>query len=85
MEIVTIPRHSITFTPNDDWLKAQVDSQEYSLKGDVVNALIRPARQQHENIKIIRENLIRAEQEGTSNRTPEQKPEDAKKQPIKDD
>ena len=35
-----MPRQSITFTnPNDDWLKSQVDSQEYNNKSDVVNDL----------------------------------------------
>lgn len=41
-----MPRQSITFTPpNEEWLKAQVESQEYSNKSDVVNDLIRKARQ----------------------------------------
>lgn len=68
-----MPRQSITFTPpNDDWLKAQVDSQEYSNKSDVVNDLIRKARQQYQEIEAIRAKLIRAEQRGFSDRTPEQ-------------
>lgn len=66
-------RQSITFTPpNDDWLKSQVDSQEYSNKSDVVNDLIRRARQHHNEIEAIRAKLIRAEQSGFSDRTPEQ-------------
>lgn len=37
-----MPRQSISFTPpNDQWLKAQVESQEFSSKSDVVNDLIR--------------------------------------------
>ena len=41
-------RQSITFTkPNDEWLKTQVDSQEYSSKSEVINDLIRQARKQH--------------------------------------
>lgn len=52
-------RQSITFTPpNDEWLKAQVDSKEYSSKSDVVNDLIRKARE----IETIRARLIQAEQ-----------------------
>jgi antitoxin ParD1/3/4 len=52
-------RQSISFTPpNDEWLKAQVDSQEYASKSDVVNDLIRKARE----IEYIRTKLIRAEQ-----------------------
>ena len=52
-------RQSISFTPpNDKWLKAQVDSKEYSSKSDVVNDLIRKARE----IETIRARLIQAEQ-----------------------
>ena len=73
-------RESITVTPpNDDWLKAQVDSQEYNNKSEVVNDLIRKARQQHEEVEMLRAKLIRAERSGYSDRTPSQIREDAKK------
>ena len=56
-----MPRQSISFTlPNDQWLKAQVESQEFSSKSDVVNDLIRRARE----IEAIRARLIHAEQSG---------------------
>ena len=56
-----MPRQSISFTPpNDKWLKAQVDSEEYTSKSDVVNDLIRKARE----IETIRARLIQAEQSG---------------------
>jgi antitoxin ParD1/3/4 len=56
-----MPRQSISFTrPNDEWLKAQVDSEEYSSKSEVVNDLIRKARE----IEAIRARLIAAEQSG---------------------
>jgi len=59
-------RQSISFTqPNDEWLKAQVDSEEYTSKSDVVNDLIRKARE----IEYIRAKLIRAEQGGFSDLT----------------
>ena len=75
-----MPRQSITFTPpNDDWLKAQVDSKEYSNKSDVVNDLIRKARYQYEEIEVIRAKLIKAEQSGFSDHTPEKIRELAKK------
>ncbi len=68
-----MPRQSITFTPpNDDWLKAQVESQEYSSKSDVINDLIRKARKEHDEIEMIRAKLVHAEQSGFSNRTPEE-------------
>jgi len=35
-------RQSISFTePNDEWIKAQVESQEYSSKSELVNDLVR--------------------------------------------
>jgi len=72
-----MPRQSITFTPpNEEWLKAQVESQEYSNKSDVVNDLIRKARHQHEEMEMIRAKLIRAEESGFSDRTPEDIRED---------
>lgn len=56
-------RQSISFTaPNDAWLKAQVDSEEYTSKSDVVNDLIRRARE----VDFIRAKLIHAEQSGFS-------------------
>ncbi len=56
-----MPRQSISFTPpNADWLKAQVDSEEYASKSEVVNDLIRKARE----IEAIRARLIHAEQSG---------------------
>ncbi len=58
-------RQSISFTPpNDDWLKAQVDSEEYTSKSDVVNDLIRKARAQQNEIEAIRAKLIKAENSG---------------------
>ena len=56
-----MPRQSISFTPpNDAWLKAQVDSQEFTSKSEVINDLIRKARE----IEAIRARLMMAEQSG---------------------
>ena len=56
-----MPRQSISFTPpNEEWLRAQVESQEYTSKSDVVNDLIRKARE----IEGIRARLVHAEQSG---------------------
>ena len=58
-------RQSISFTkPNDEWLKAQVESQEYSSKSEVINDLIRKARQKQEEIVRIRAKLVEAEKSG---------------------
>ena len=61
-------RQSITFTkPNDEWLKNQVDSQEYSSKSEVINDWIRQARKQHVELDWIRAKLDKAEESGFTN------------------
>lgn len=63
-----MPRQSISFTePNDEWLKSQVDSQEYSSKSELVNDLIRQARKQQMQIDWIKAKLDKAEQSGFTN------------------
>ena len=58
-------RQSISFTePNDDWLKAQIKSNEYSSKSELVNDLIRQARQQQKQIDWIGLKLEKAEISG---------------------
>ncbi len=60
-----MPRQSISFSkPNDEWLKAQVDSEEYSSKSELVNDLIRQARQQQAQIDWIRAKLEKSERSG---------------------
>lgn len=75
-----MPRHSIPLTePNDECLSAQAANTEYISKSDVVNDLIRHARQQQrQDIEAIQTKLIRAEQGGFSDRTPEQIRHEAK-------
>ena len=66
-------RQSISFTePNDEWLKSQVDSQEYSSKSELVNDLIRQARQQQVQIDWIRTKLEQAEKSGFTKNTKDQ-------------
>jgi len=68
-----MPRQSISFTtPNDAWLKAQVESEEYTSKSDVVNDLIRKARAQQNEIEWIRSKLTKAEKSGFIDKTLEQ-------------
>ena len=58
-------RQSISFTePNDKWLKEQLRNKEYSSKSELVNDLIRQARQQQVQIDWIRAKLDRAEVSG---------------------
>ncbi|MEP1033788.1 type II toxin-antitoxin system ParD family antitoxin [Ekhidna sp.] len=61
-------RQSISFTePNDEWLKTQIESQEYSSKSELVNDLIRQARNQQQKIDYIRMKLEKAEESGFTN------------------
>ena len=66
-------RQSISFTqPNDEWLKAQVDNQEYSSKSELVNDLIRQARKQQRKIDWISAKLEKAEKSGFTSDTKDQ-------------
>ena len=66
-------RQSISFTkPNDEWLKAQVNNQEYSSKSELVNDLIRQARNQQSQIDWIRSKIEKAEKSGFTNDSKEQ-------------
>ena len=66
-------RQSISLTmPNDAWLKAQVESEEFTSKSDVVNDLIRKARAQQSEIEWIRDKLIKAEQSEFIDKTPDE-------------
>ncbi|KAB1068643.1 CopG family transcriptional regulator [Tamlana haliotis] len=63
-----MPRQSISFTePNDEWLKAQVNKNEYSSKSELVNDLIRQARKQQIQIDWVRAKLDKAEESGFTN------------------
>jgi antitoxin ParD1/3/4 len=66
-------RQSISFTkPNDDWLKTQVDQEEYSSKSELVNDLIRQARKQQVQIDWIKAKLEKAENSGFIDDTKDQ-------------
>jgi antitoxin ParD1/3/4 len=63
-------RQSISVTtPNDEWLKAQVESEEYTSKSEVINDLIRKARRQEGEIEYIRAKLLKAERSGFTDKT----------------
>ncbi len=66
-------RQSISLTePNDEWLKAQVESQEYASKSELVNDLIRQARKQQAVVDWLRVKLEKAENSGFTSLTKEQ-------------
>ena len=71
--IAPMKRQSISFTkPNDDWLTAQTESQEFSSKSEVINDLIRLSgflwarrqQQRAEWIPFYELNLLKGEQSG---------------------
>ena len=58
-------RQSISLTnPNDEWLKSQVANQEYSSKSEVINDLVRQARNQQAKVDWLRNKLETAETSG---------------------
>ncbi len=58
-------RQSISLTkPNEEWLKSQVNLQEYSSKSEIVNDLIRQARSQQIEIDWLKNKLEKAENSG---------------------
>lgn len=66
-------RQSISLTePNDNWLKAQVENNEYSSKSELVNDLIRQARNQQKQIDWIAAKLDKAEKYGFTSDSKEQ-------------
>ena len=66
-------RQSISFTkPNEEWLKEQVNNEEYTSKSEVVNDLIRQARKQQVEIDWIRAKLEKSESSGFTEDTKEQ-------------
>lgn len=66
-------RQSISFTkPNDEWLKAQVNNEEYTSKSEVINDLIRQARKQQVQVDFLRAKLEKSENSGFTNESKEQ-------------
>jgi len=66
-------RQSISFTkPNDEWLKSQVEREEYSSKSELVNDLIRQTRNQQVQIDWIRAKIENAEKSGFTSHSKEQ-------------
>ncbi len=66
-------RQSISFTkPNDEWLKAQINNEEYTSKSELINDLIRQARKQQVQVDFIRAKLDKSESSGFTDNTKEQ-------------
>jgi len=61
-------RQSISITePNDEWLKSQLEKKEYTSKSELVNDLIRQARNQQSQVDWVRMKLEAAEKSGYTN------------------
>lgn len=64
--------------PNEQWIQAQINSQEFSSRSEVINDLIRRARE----IETVRARLIEAElsvkKHGWVTKTPEEMLKDFK-------
>lgn len=68
-----MPRQTITISePNHEWLQQRVDSGEFRTHTEAVNDALRRARELESGVEAIRARLIRAEQSGFSNKTPEE-------------
>jgi antitoxin ParD1/3/4 len=66
-------RQSISLTPpNNEWLNSKVSNKEYASKSELVNDLIRQARNQQAKIDYIRMKLDRAEKSGFTYETKEE-------------
>jgi antitoxin ParD1/3/4 len=66
-------RQSISFTkPNEEWLKEQVNNEEYTSKSELINDLIRQARKQQVQVDFIRAKLDKAESSGFTDDAKEQ-------------
>ena len=65
-------RQSISLTaPNDNWLNSLIENEEYSSKSEIVNDLIRRARERQNEIEMIRARLIKSENSGFVTQTAE--------------
>ncbi|MGB0697440.1 MAG: ribbon-helix-helix domain-containing protein [Rhodospirillaceae bacterium] len=76
-----MPRQTITLTePNHQWLQARVDSGEFKTQTEAVNDALRRVREIENGVESIRAKLIRAEQRGFTDMTPEEILEQSKKE-----
>jgi antitoxin ParD1/3/4 len=66
-------RQSISLTnQNDEWLKKQVNMEEFSSKSEAINHLIRNARKQEEYYDLVRAKIEKGEKSGISSKTKEE-------------
>lgn len=67
-----MPRQSITLSAtNDMWLKEKAAGDDFHNKSEVINSLIRDARQEDSRLEWVRAALLEGEQGDTSPIDPE--------------
>ncbi len=58
-------RQSISLTKhNDEWLKNQINTEEFSSKSEAINYLIKQARSQEEYYEFVRNKIEKGEKSG---------------------
>jgi len=63
-------RASISLSPpNDNWIQSQIENEEFSSRSEVVNDLIRKAREQTREREYIIAKLIAAEESEFTDKT----------------
>ena len=63
-------RLSISLTKqNDEWLKGQVEEEEFNSKSEAINHLIKQERSREEYIEFVRLKIEKGEKSGFSNKT----------------
>ena len=77
-------RQTITVNePNDLWLKEKVEKNEYASKSELINDLIRRQREQESERIWLRNELIKGEESGLSNKSTAEILEEAKRRAKK--
>ena len=69
--------------PNDLWLKEKVEKNEYASKSELINDLIRRQREQEAERIWLRNELIKGEESGLSNKSTAEILEEAKRRAKK--
>ena len=66
-------RLSISLTKqNDEWLKGQLDEEEFNSKSEAINHLIKQERSREEYYEFVRMKIEKGEKSGFSSKTKEE-------------
>ena len=68
----TMPRQSVSFTPpNDEWLNAMIESEEFNSKSEVINHSIRRERERLDKFNELKAAIDHGLASGISDKTVE--------------